>query len=175
MRVLDLMSSWTSHLPENLEDLEVTGLGMNAAELERNPRLARWVTHDLNRDPGLPFEDGRFDATVCTVSVEYLTRPLEVFRELARVLRPGAPLVTTFSDRWFPPKVVRLWTELHPFERVGLVLEYFRQTGAFEAMQTETTRGWPRPDDDKYARMLAQADPLYAVWGFRAPVPGAEG
>lgn len=173
MRVLDLMSSWTSHLPEDLAELEVTGLGMNAAELERNPRLARWLTHDLNRDPRLPFEGGSFDAAVCTVSVEYLTRPLEVFREIARVLRPGAPVAITFSERWFPPKVVRVWTELHPFERMGLVLEYFRQAGAFEGLQTETTRGWPRPEDDQYARVMAHADPLYAVWGVRSPAPAA--
>ena len=168
MAVLDLMSSWTSHLPEGLADLEVTGLGMNAAELERNERLTGRVVHDLNREPRLPFADAAFDAALCTVSVEYLTRPVEVFAEVARVLRPGAPFVLTFSDRWFPPKVVRIWTELHPFERMGLVLEYFRRAGAFTDLNTESARGWPRPDDDKYAHMLAHADPLYAVWGRRA-------
>jgi SAM-dependent methyltransferase len=169
MRVLDLMSSWTSHLPESAQDLQVTGLGMNRAELEHNLRLAQRVVQDLNRDPVLPFADASFDAVVCTVSVEYLIRPFEVFAELARVLRPGAPLAFTFSDRWFPPKVVRVWTELHPFERMGLVLAYFRQTGAFEGLGTETTRGWPRPEGDKYAQVMAYADPLYAVWGYRRP------
>lgn len=171
MRVIDLMSSWNSHLPESLAGLSVTGLGMNRSELDRNPRLAERLVHDLNRDPELPLATASFDAATCTVSVEYLTRPREVFAEVARVLRPGAPFVLTFSDRWFPPKVIRLWTELHPFERMGLVLEYFRAAGGFEGLHTESVRGWARPADDKYAHMLAHSDPIYAVWGFRA---GAE-
>jgi SAM-dependent methyltransferase len=166
MRVLDLMSSWISHLPE-IETAGVTGVGMNAEELGRNPRLGDWIVHDLNREIALPLPSGSFDAAICTVSVEYLTRPVEVFAEVARVLRPGAPFVVTFSDRWFPPKVVRVWTELHPFERMGLVLQYFRRSGEFECLQTESTRGWPRPDDDKYASVLAHSDPVYAVWGTR--------
>lgn len=169
MKVLDLMSSWNSHLPSGWEGLVVSGLGMNAAELEHNERLTDRVVHDLNRDPILPFADAEFDAAICTVSVEYLTRPLEVFREVARVLKPGAPFAVTFSDRWFPPKVVHLWTELHPFERVGLVLEYFRRARAYDGLHTETFRGWPRPADDKYAHMMVHADPVYAVWAFRGP------
>jgi SAM-dependent methyltransferase len=167
MRVLDLMSSWTSHLPEGLRPLGVTGLGMNAVELEHNPRLSARVVHDLNQDPALPFDDARFDAAICTVSVEYLTRPREVFEQVARVLVPGAPFVLTFSDRWFPPKVVRVWAELHPFERMGLVLACLEATGAFERLETESIRGWPRPDDDRYAARLAHSDPVYAVWGHR--------
>ncbi|MEJ2687160.1 MAG: methyltransferase domain-containing protein [Gammaproteobacteria bacterium] len=167
MAVLDLMSSWISHLPESVADLEVTGLGMNREELERNPRLAHHVVHDLNADPHLPFDDKRFDAAVCTVSVEYLTRPLDVFEQLARVLRPGGVFVVTFSERWFPTKVIELWTQLHPFERLGLVLDYFRRAG-FVDLGTESVRGLPRPADDPYADRLAHSDPVYAVWG-RAP------
>jgi hypothetical protein len=168
MRVLDLMSSWSSHLPESLAGLSVTGLGMNRSELDHNPRLTGRLVHDLNRDPGLPLATASFDAAICTVSVEYLIRPREVFAEVARVLRPGAPFVLTFSDRWFPPKVIRLWTELHPFERMGLVLEYFRAVGGFEGLHTESVRGWARPADDKYAHRLAHSDPVYAVWAVRA-------
>jgi SAM-dependent methyltransferase len=167
MQVLDLMSSWTSHLPEGLDGLTVTGLGMNAAELRQNPRLAERLIHDLNREPHLPFADGSFDAAICTVSVEYLTRPLEVVQEVARVLRPGAPLAVTFSDRWFPPKVVRVWTELHPFERMGLVEAYLRSSGGFDRPETESVRGWPRPEDDKYARTVLHSDPVFAVWANR--------
>jgi SAM-dependent methyltransferase len=164
MQVLDLMSSWVSHLPE-APDLHVTGLGLNSDELGKNPRLAERRVHDLNTEPRLPFKDKQFDAVVCTASVEYLVRPFEVFREVARVLRPGAPFVLTFSERWFPPKVVQVWTELHPFERLGLVLDYFRQSGGFGDLHTETIRGLPRPADDPYADTLALSDPVYAVWG----------
>jgi SAM-dependent methyltransferase len=166
MRVLDLMSSWVSHLPEM--DLEVTGLGLNAEELAQNPRLSGRTLHDLNEEPRLPYPDGHFDAVVCTASVEYLTRPLEVFREVRRVLRPGAPFVLTFSERWFPPKVIGVWPMLHPFERLGLVLDYLLRSGGYAALATESARGWPRPADDAYASQFAEADPLYAVWGEAA-------
>lgn len=165
MRVLDLMSSWVSHLPAEPDDLQVTGLGMNASELAQNPRLAERVVHDLNREPVLPFEDRYFDAALCTVSVEYLTQPVAVLRELGRVLRPGAPAVITFSDRWFPTKAIALWSELHPFERMGLVLEHLRAAGNFTGLATESLRGYPRPADDRYAGELALSDPVFAVWG----------
>jgi len=165
MAVLDLMSSWQSHLPEDLELETLAGLGLNEEELRHNPRLTAAVLHDLNREPELPYPDGQFDAVMCNLSVEYLVRPFEVFAEAARVLKPGGLFVQTFSLRWFPPKVVRVWTELHEFERVGLVLEYFLRSGAFGNLQTFSSRGWPRPEDDRYFPRLRLSDPVYAVWG----------
>ena len=167
MRVLDLMSSWTSHLPETARPAAVSGLGMNRTELEQNPRLTDFTVHDLNIDPRLPYPAESFDVALCTVSVEYLTRPLDMFRDVARVLKPGGVFVVTFSNRWFPPKVVRVWEELHEFERVGLVMEYFLKSDTFKALGTYSMRGLPRPDDDKYARDLKLSDPVYAVWGTR--------
>ena len=163
--VLDLMGSWTSHLPGGLDLNSLAVLGMNREELERNPRPGERVVHDLNRDPRLPFAADRFDAVVCTVSVEYLTRPLDVFAETARVLKPGGILIVTFSNRWFPPKAIRLWAELHEFERVGLVLEYFLKSGKYSAVETVSLRGLPRPADDPYSNQYPCSDPLYAVWG----------
>jgi FKBP-type peptidyl-prolyl cis-trans isomerase 2 len=167
MQVLDLMSSWTSHLPEDVRPETVSGLGMNQTELEQNPRLTEFKVHDLNTEPRLPYADESFDVVLCTVSVEYLTRPIDIFREVARVLKAGGVFVVTFSNRWFPPKVIQVWEELHEFERVGLVMEYFLQSGVFEDLGTYSMRGLPRPDDDKYARELAYSDPVYAVWGSR--------
>jgi SAM-dependent methyltransferase len=161
------MASWVSHLPDGIGGLAVTGLGLNAAELERNAGLSARVVHDLNADARLPFADGAFDGAVCTASVEYLIDPLAVFRELARVLKPGAPLVVTFSDRWFPTKAIALWGELHAFERMALVIDYFRKSGGFTGLATESIRGLPRPADDKYAGQLPYADPVFAVWGRR--------
>jgi SAM-dependent methyltransferase len=109
-----------------------------------------------------------FDVAVCSVSVEYLTRPMEVFRELRRVLKPGAAFIVTFSDRWFPTKVIALWKELHAFERMGLVLDYFRRAGGYAQLATESWRGWPRPEDDQYASSLLLSDPVFAVWGRAA-------
>ena len=167
MRVLDLMSSWLSHLPGKTGDFDVTGLGLNRAELERNPGLSRHVVHDLNADPRLPFADAGFDAAICTVSVEYLIRPVEVFREMARVLRSGAPFVVSFSDRWFPSKAIALWTELHPFERIALVIDYFRLAGSFGDLASLSIRGRPRPPDDAHAAQRSQADPVFVVSGRR--------
>lgn len=169
MRVLDLMSSWQSHLPAGLKLERLVGLGLNAAELQHNPRLTERVVQDLNLDPRLPFSTGQFDAVVCHLSVEYLIRPFEVFREVARVLRPGGVFLVTFSHRWFPPKVVKIWTELHEFERLGLVVEYFLESGAFGRIHTFSSRGWPRPESDRYYPRLKTADPLFAVWGERQP------
>jgi SAM-dependent methyltransferase len=167
-RVLDLMSSWTSHLPADLVTQSVTGLGLNAEELAANELLAERVVHDLNRQPRLPFDDGAFDAAVCTVSVEYLTQPFTVFEEMARVLAPGGIFIVTFSNRWFPPKAIQLWKELHPFERMGLVRELFSRAGGFERLETFSSQGWPRPDDDKYAGQMPFSDPVFAVWGRRS-------
>ncbi len=168
MQVLDLMSSWQSHLPEAVTDLTVTGLGMNQEELQRNPRLDEQVIHDLNTQPELPFEENQFDAAICSVSVEYLIKPIEVFREVARVVKPGAPFVVSFSERWFPPKVIAVWQEMHPFERMGLVLDYFQKSERFTQLGTESLRGLPRPADDKYAAELAESDPVYVVWGYKS-------
>jgi SAM-dependent methyltransferase/FKBP-type peptidyl-prolyl cis-trans isomerase 2 len=165
MRVLDLMTSWLSHLPQDLELDSVTGLGLNAAELEANERLNRRVQHDLNLAPTLPFESDAFDAVICTVSVEYLARPFEVFKEVARVLRNDGLFVVTFSNRWFPPKAIRVWTELLEFERLGLVSEYFMDSGRFKNLETFAVRGYPRPVDDKYFPQLRYSDPVYAVYG----------
>ena len=163
MKVLDFMSSWVSHLPDDVADLSVTGLGMNTEELEKNPQLSECVTHDVNEKLLLPFADNLFDAVVCTVSVEYLVQPVSVFRELGRILKPGSIVLVTFSDRWFPTKVVSLWTELHPFERLAMVQAAIRATGCYTTVSTETVHGRPRPEDDKYAQQRAFSDPVFAV------------
>jgi len=129
----------------------------------------------LNRAPALPLADAGFDLAVCTVSVEYLVDPVAVFREVGRVLRPGAVFAVVCSERWFPPKVIRVWRELHPFERMGLVLAWLRQAGGFEGLHTESVRGLPRPPDDRYAGRLAFADPVHAVWGRAAGVHATPG
>lgn len=164
-RVLDLMSSVNSHLAPDLELSSVTGLGMNVDELAANDMLRQRVVHDLNRKSALPFADADFDAVICTVSVEYLVRPFEVFREVARVLRPGGKFIVTFSNRWFPPKAISIWADLHPFERMGLVLEYFLESGRFSNLNSFSLTGLPRPADDKYASQMQWSDPVYSVWG----------
>jgi len=133
--VLDLMSSWVSHLPEpdRLPLGRVVGLGMNAAELAANPRLTSFDVHDLNREPRLPYADASFDAVLCAVSIQYLVRPVEVFAEVARVLRPGGRVAIATSHRCFPTKAIRAFHLLAPPERLAAIARYLELAGGFEA------------------------------------------
>lgn len=169
-RVLDLMSSLASHLPEEGPGgpgLTVTGLGMNAEEMAANPRLANHVTHDLNQDPVLPFADASFEAVTCSLSVEYLRDPGAVLAECGRVLAPGGRLLLGFSDRWFPGKASALWMDLHPFERMGWALDLMRKCGVFADFETESARNWWRPEDDPHIRRTWTGDPVFVVAGTR--------
>jgi SAM-dependent methyltransferase len=156
--LLDLMSSWRSHLPPELMPVRVVGLGMNRSEMEDNPALTDVVVHDLNRDPHLPFPDAEFDAAVLTVSVQYMTNPIAVFADLGRVLKPGAPFVVSFSNRMFHTKAVAIWLEAAEEQRVGLVRKYFVDSGAFGNIEVIDRSRRPGPP----------SDPIWAVVGFRA-------
>ena len=163
--VLDLMASYDSHLQGcSLQSLHA--LGMNADELQANRAATAWVVQDLNHAQTLPFEDAGLDAVVCTASVEYLTRPQAIFSEVLRVLRPGGVFVATFSNRWFPTKAIQVWSELHEFERVGMVTQWMQHAG-FSGLQTFSSRGWPRPKSDPHAGETALSDPVYAAWGYK--------
>ena len=153
-RVLDLMSSWISHFIEPPAELVV--LGMNAFELEHNQAATRTVVHDLNADPALPFDDARFEAVTCCVSVDYLTRPLEVFNEVRRVLAVGGVFVCTFSNRCFPTKAIHGWLASSEAGRCEIVAEYFRHGG-----------GWDPPTKQLRTPAGSYGDPLYAVWARR--------
>lgn len=165
-RILDLGAGAHSHLPDR-DGMHILGLGMNAAEMEANPALHEFTVRDLNLRPELPWEDASFDGAVCSLAVEYLTRPFEVFAELARVLKPGSPLVISFTDQWHVPKVVRVWEGAHPFERPAIVLEYLLREGRFRDLETCSLRGLPRGPEDPGHVSNPQADPVYAVWGYR--------
>ena len=152
--VLDLMSSWVSHLPDGVEYAEVIGHGMNAEELAANPRLTRWFVQDLNRDPALPLESGSVDAAAICVSIQYLQQPVAVLREVARALRPGGVVAITFSNRCFPTKAVAIWQALDGRRQCGLVALYLRRAGfpAVEARELAPPGRW-------------NSDPLWAVVG----------
>jgi len=150
--VLDLMSSWVSHLPAEVQYSRVAGLGMNARELAQNPRLTEpGIVQNLNEQPHLPYAAGEFDGAGICVSVQYLTQPAAVFAELARVLRPGAPLVVTFSNRCFPDKAVYAWQALDDRGHVALVQQYFA-AGGFGPTEV-------------FAHQPKYGDPLFGVVG----------
>jgi SAM-dependent methyltransferase len=153
--VLDLMSSWVSHLPEGVAYGRVAGLGMNEAELRGNPRLTDHAVHDLNRVPELPYADATFDVVVNAVSVQYLTRPVEVFASVARVLRPGGTFLVACSHRMFPTKAVAVWQALTADDRIRLVGSYFALAGRFH-------------EPEFVDRSPAGADPLWAIFARRS-------
>jgi SAM-dependent methyltransferase len=154
-RVLDLMSSWVSHFRTPPSELVV--LGMNADELAANPAATERLVHDLNADPRVPLPDADVDAAVCCVSIDYLTRPIEVLADVGRVLRPGGALAITYSNRCFPTKAVRGWLATDDEQHGVVVAELVRRTGLFDeprvALRTPPGRG----------------DPLYAVTATRLP------
>jgi hypothetical protein len=154
--LLDLMSSWRSHLPEGRPTRAVVGLGLNADEMADNPQLTRHVVCDLNREPQLPFGDEAFDAVMCAVSIQYLVHPVLVFREVCRVVRPGGPFVVSISNRCFPTKAVAVWLDSTDRQHLVLVRTYFEAAG-----------GWSDLTQVDYSP--GNGDPLYAVWARKAP------
>jgi SAM-dependent methyltransferase len=156
-RILDLMSSWRSHLPADVRYARVAGLGLNAEELADNPQLDEYVVHDLNADPRLPFEHDEFDGAVCTVSVQYMTRPVETFAEVHRVLKAGAPFVLTYSNRCFPTKAVAAWLESDDTQHANIIATYFHESGGWGEVYAERREAGER----------GLADPLYAVWAWK--------
>ncbi len=151
---LDLMSSWISHFAT--APARLTVLGMNANELEQNTQATDRVIQDLNESPLLPFPNATFDGAMCCVSVDYLVRPIEVFDEVARVLKPGRPFVCTFSNRCFPTKAIRGWMQTNDADHCAIVAEYFRLAKGFG----EPTAQQRRPVQTN----MPTYDPLFAVW-----------
>ena len=152
--VLDLMSSWVSHF--RTTPARLVALGMNVHELARNRQATGGVVHDLNAHPSLPFAAASFDAVVCCVSVDYLVQPIDVFRDVGRVLRPEGLFVCTFSNRCFPTKAIRGWLYTDDAQHMEIVAEYFARSGTWRDV-TAATRLPATPG----------RDPLYAVWSRR--------
>ncbi len=153
--VLDLMSSWVSHLPAGTAFSRVAGLGMNEEELMANSRLDDHVVHDLNEEPELPYGDAEFDAVLIAVSVQYLIHPVEVFRGIGRVLRPGGQVIVAMSHRLFPTKAVRAFQSLEPTDRIRLVAAYCTLAGSFDPPEF-------------FDRSPKDADPLWIVTARRS-------
>ena len=156
--ILDLMSSWRSHLPATFTKARMVGLGLNAVEMRGNLQLDDFVVHDVNKEPRLPFDDARFDGVILTVSVQYLTRPVEVLKDVCRILRPGCPLVITFSNRMFPTKAVRIWQGCSEEQRMTLVKLYLQKAGGYAGIRAE----------DRSPLAKGVSDPVYLVTARRA-------
>lgn len=159
--ILDLMSSWRTHLPSDYRAASVVGLGMNAEEMRDNPQLSRYDVQNLNQNAILPYAENQFDGSICTVSVQYLTNPVAVMEDLRRVLRPGAPAIFTYSNRCFPTKAVAIWQESSMSQKAELLAFYLQQAGYVDIRMEDRS---PKPNS--LARMFGGGgDPLFGVWG----------
>ncbi|XWX05305.1 class I SAM-dependent methyltransferase [Aggregatilineales bacterium SYSU G02658] len=153
--LLDLMSSWRSHYPDDLQPQRVYAHGMNAEEMADNPQIDEYIVQNLNRNQSLPYASDFFDGVTCAVSVQYLIKPVEVFREVNRVLKPGGRFIVSFSNRCFPTKAIAAWLSMTDMQHVALVVDYFQRAGGYTDITTDlhTTGGH---------------DPLFIVTGRKA-------
>ena len=152
-KLLDICSSWISHYPPDYTATKISGLGMNESELKRNPILTDYAVRDLNEDPTLPYDDDTFDVVTNAVSIDYLTRPVEVLKEAARVLKPGGVAIMSFSNRCFPTKAVSIWTSTGDIDHIWIVGAYFHYSKSFEA-----------PDAKDISPAPGKSDPMYVVF-----------
>ena len=164
-KILDLMCGPESHLPDHFRAIDVTGLSLKQDDLDANQRLKQRIIHDINKSPQLPFKDDEFDAIICSFSIEYIIQPHELFQHLARILKPGGQLIISFSEHYYQQKVIALWEDVHPFERMGIVLEYFRQSQSFTDLHAESIRGLIKHNDDTFISKNVYSCPIFIVSG----------
>ncbi len=163
--VLDLMAATDSYIPDTLNNIDLTGLGVKKEDLKSNKQLNHSILHNINTQPELPFEDQSFDAVICSFGIEYITQPIKLFEQVARILKPEGVFLVAFSDRFFDKKAIALWDDLHSFERMGLVLEYFRQSNQFEDLQCQSIRGLVRHEEDPFINKTAFSCPMFMLSG----------
>jgi len=159
--VLDLCSSWTSHIDGNIaaKMTRVAGLGMNAKELDRNEALTDWIVQDLNENPQLSkYEDESFDVVLCQLSIDYLTKPLQVLKDVGRILKVGGKVHIIFSNRLFLSKAVGLWTGGDDIDHAFYVGSYLHFCeGGFEDIKAKDL------SNRKGGKQRITGDPVFVV------------
>ncbi len=152
---LDLMSSWHSHFPNELMPTRVIGVGLNSSEMAKNPQLDEYVVQDLNKIPFLPFGNGEMDAVICTISIQYLTKPIEIFAEVNRILKPGGVFVVSFSKSYFSAKAIAAWIATTNEQHIQIVVSYFKHSSNWTQLR-------------KKVFIPKNSDPLYTIWAYKA-------
>ncbi len=165
--ILDLMSSWVSHLPEEIQFTKVVGHGLNAEELAKNPRFDDFFIQNLNQELQLPQADQTFDAVLIAVSVQYLQYPEAIFSEIHRVLKPSGVVIVSFSNRMFYQKAIQAWRDGTDDQRVQLVQSYMGSVAGLSDPQVISNQ---TPQSTLLSWMgLGGSDPFFAVVSRRLP------
>jgi len=132
--ILDICSSWVSHYPlefkENMR--RISGTGMSALELKVNDQLTDFSPRNLNIDSKLPYDDETFDVVTCVVSIDYLIKPIEVLKEVHRVLKSGGKVIISQSNRCFDTKAINMWLAMNDRQHLELINAYFQYAGGFK-------------------------------------------
>ncbi|MEP0859127.1 methyltransferase domain-containing protein [Trichocoleus sp. DQ-U1] len=165
-RILDMMSSWVSHLPEEMKFAHIEGHGLNEEELAKNPRFDRYFVQDINKNPKLPLPNEDFEAVLNCVSVQYLQYPDAVFAEIYRILKPGGIAIISFSNRMFYQKAIAAWRDSSEASRVELVKSYFTSIPGFSSPEVITHQS----SAPKFLQWMGASggDPFYAVIAHRS-------
>ncbi|HTL90131.1 MAG TPA: class I SAM-dependent methyltransferase [Leptolyngbya sp.] len=164
-RIFDMMSSWVSHLPDEVQFEQIEGHGLNEAELARNPRFDHYFVQNLNLEPKLPLPDQSFDAVLNTVSVQYIQYPEAIFTEIHRILKPGGIAIISFSNRMFYQKAIAAWREGSESDRVELVKNYFQAVPGFSEPEAIIKQSQMPPVFQLFG--MSGGDPFYAVIASR--------
>ena len=164
-RVFDMMSSWVSHLPEEIKFAHVEGHGLNAEELARNPRFDHYFVQNLNQNSKLPLEDQSVDAVLNTVSVQYVQHPEVIFNEIHRILKPGGIAIVSFSNRMFYQKAIAAWRDGSEASRVELVKQYFKAVPGFTEPEAVVRQSQTPSLFQMFG--IPGGDPFYAVIASR--------
>lgn len=159
--ILDICSSWISHFPADFTTTmgRRAGLGMNGAELKENKQLTEYNVQNLNKNPKFPYEDNSFDVVTCVVSIDYLIKPLEIFSEVRRVLRPGGVFIISQSNRCFATKAIQIWLNTNDLEHVFIIGSYFHFAGGFKP---------PQALDISKRSVFGMGDPMYIIQAEKA-------
>ncbi len=162
--ILELMAGHQNYFLPQQKIQSLSGIGISEAEMQKNPALHRTLVHDLNSETPLPVDDNSLDAIVCIAGVEYWTKPDFLFQQIYQKLKPGGRFITIFNDQFVASKVVNIWNQVHPFERMTLVLNYLKKAG-FNKLNTWTIRGIPRNPEEVVSVETLDITPLFTVWG----------
>ena len=157
--ILDLMSSWVSHLPSNISYKKVIGHGMNEAELSSNERLDRFFVQNLNKKQNMPIEDSSVDVGLIVAGWQYLQYPEKVSLELSRVIKSDSLLIISFTNRAFWTKAPNIWTYSSEEKRIEYVTSVLTSNGwRIEKILNEKTQ-----DKKLFGFYTSESDPFFSV------------